>query len=287
MIDENSVQDEIWPMVQRLIAATVSGDDKTARRQLVPNRPVADMVQMFGLTSLDIFLKTVLLRARCGLRQAILTEDSRFVYLEYLWEGGQSAGNAIFAGEDSVVVKVRRYRDSWRIDEINPSSIELLLSAPRARALMFATDAFQRDGTFPQQPWILPIALYSGLLQLPPTAKASADAVEATVLAQMQSRNYEILALVNGRRLWRDFKRKIKMKRARPSESSAYAAAVEYIMNEQTASDIELMALCEAYEALLPVSERFVSRIKQALKVSEIDPRYTTLFTEEVRVSKS
>ena len=284
MITEQTVHDEIWPVVQSLIAATLAGDEKMARRQLVPNRPVADMLQMFGITALDIFLKTILMRGRCGVRQAILTDNGRFVYIEYVWEGGVSASNDLFTAEDSVTVKMRRYRDSWRADDINPSSIELLLSAPRARAIMFATDEFQKDGTFPQHPWVLPVALYSGLLQLPPLEQATEDAVETAVLAQMQGRNYEILAHVHARRLWRDFKRKVKMKKVRPSEAGAYAAAVEFVMNEQTASDLELNALCDEYDALPQIAERFVKRIKQALKIEEMDKRYSTLMSEEVRI---
>ena len=71
MITEKTVQEELWPVVQRLIAATLADDEKAARRELVPNRPVADMLAMFGLTSLDICLKTVLLSVSCALRQAI------------------------------------------------------------------------------------------------------------------------------------------------------------------------------------------------------------------------
>ena len=284
MITEETVQEELWPVVQRLIAATLSEDEKAARRELVPNRPVADMLTMFGLTSLDICLKTVLLSESCALRQAILTDGGRYIYLEYLWSGEEPAGTEIFPGTTFVTVKLRLYRNRWRVEEINPSSIEMLLSAPRARALLLTTPEFQQTGTFPQAPWVLPLALYSGLLQLPLREDAVDDAVEALFLSRMQERGYEVMALVLGRRLWRDFKRKRQLKKIPRSEQTAYAAAVEFIMNEQTASELELAPLCEEYEALLPVADTFVRRIKSLLKLAQVDERYTTLFNEEVRV---
>ena len=285
MITEATVQAEIWPVVQRLITATMQGDEKGARRELVPNRPVAAMLDLFGLTSLDIFLKTILLQENFALRQAILTEGGRFVYLEYVWLGEEPAGSDIFPAAQMVTIKLRRYRERWRIDDINPSSIEMLLSAPRARAVLLLTPEFQQSGAFPQAPWILPLALYSGLLQLPMRDEAITDPVEALFLTQMQTSGYEVMALVLGQRLWRDYKRKRKLKKVPASEQTAYAAALEFIMSEQTASELALAPLCEAYDALLPVADSFVRRIKGTLKLKEIDERYTTLFNEEVRVS--
>ena len=67
MIDEKTVWDDIWPVVERLISATVAEDPPAIRQLLYPGGQAADALDLFGYPVFDILLKTVLGRAQLGL----------------------------------------------------------------------------------------------------------------------------------------------------------------------------------------------------------------------------
>ena len=60
MIDEQTVWDDIWPVVERLIAATVAEDPQTMRQLLHPSGQAADALALYGHAVFDVLLKTVL-----------------------------------------------------------------------------------------------------------------------------------------------------------------------------------------------------------------------------------
>jgi hypothetical protein len=54
MIDEKTVWDDIWPVVERLIAATVAEDSQAIRQQLHPEGQASDALDLFGYPVFDI-----------------------------------------------------------------------------------------------------------------------------------------------------------------------------------------------------------------------------------------
>jgi hypothetical protein len=60
MIDEKTIWDEVWPVVENLIEATLAEDAATMRTLLTPNGQAAAMLDLFDVYVYDILLKTVL-----------------------------------------------------------------------------------------------------------------------------------------------------------------------------------------------------------------------------------
>src|SRR5690606_5083361 len=100
----------------------------------------------------------------------------------------------------------------WLIDSINPSTIDLPLTGARARGIIATGQSLSDDGKVPGESWILPFALYGGLLKMKLRPEALADPVEEQLIPGMQERTYGAMALVNGRALWRNFKTSSKPK---------------------------------------------------------------------------
>ena len=85
MIDEQTVWDDIWPVVERLIAATLAEDPQAIRSLVLPGGLAADALDLYGGVVFDILLKTVLGRERLGLVRAIEADGGRAVFIEYAW----------------------------------------------------------------------------------------------------------------------------------------------------------------------------------------------------------
>jgi hypothetical protein len=273
MISPETVHQEIWPVVERLIQATVAEDDVAVKRLLLPNGQAAEMHDLFGHVVFDILLKTVLGRERSGLTRAIETERGRTVYVEYVWPDPEAAGGS-YTAADVVSVKLGRRRRQWRVVEVNPASVELPLTGPRAQGILVTTRAIAEEGRVPQEPWILPVALFGGALQIPLRPAALGDPVEALFLPGLQHRAYGVISLLAARRLWREFSRKARPELERPA---AWAAAVEFLVGEQMMRDVTQAAVARYYEVGLADILPRIRRIKETLAITGIDDRYTEL----------
>lgn len=273
MISQETVFEKIWPVVEGLIEATLAEDDAGVRRRLAPGQQAAIIHDLFGFAVFDILLKTVLGREHLGLTRAIETDEGRFVYVEYAWPDPASEDNS-YTAADVVSVKLKRYRKRWRVVEINPAVADLPLTEPRAQGILTSSKILTDEAGLPREPWILPVALLAGTLQIPLSDRAAADPVEELLLPGLQHRAYGILSLVSARTLWRDFKKK-----ARPEleEPAAWAAAVEFVMNEQSARNQTQAAVAKTYQVNLTALLSRVKQLKQTLNIQGLDERYSAL----------
>jgi hypothetical protein len=271
MIDRETVWNGIWPVVQNLVLATLDEDKEGFRKLLVPRSRAADLHDLFGLYVFDILLKTVLGRERLGLARAIETENGRFVYLEFAWPDPE-VGAGTFAATDIVSVQMRMYRNAWRVVDVNPASTDLLMTEPRANGILLANQAFEGTEETPLEPWLLPVALFAGVLQLPLQERALEDPVEALLLPGMQARGYGLVSLVNGRRLWRDFRKKSAPKLDNPA---AWAAAAEFLMAEQGMREQTQAAAGSDYQVALTNLLPRIRQIKQTLSLDGLHERYS------------
>lgn len=282
MIDEQAVWDDIWPVVERLIAATVAEDPQTIRQLLHPSGHAADALDLYGHVVFDILLKTVLGRERLGLTRAIEGDGGATAFIEYAWPD-PTAGSG-YTAVDVVAVRLAQGADGWRVVDINPAGADLPLNSMRATSILAGTQVMNDEGKLPAEPWILPIALYAGLLQLPLAAGAAADAVEALLLPGLQARQFGFLPQLYGRRLWRDFTAAVAPELERPG---AWAAAVEVIMGEQTNRGETQATVSRHYRASLGGVSSRVRQIRGALGITAFDERYTDFKTTEIIYKES
>ena len=206
MIDEKTVWDSVWPTVERLIEATLAEDNEGIANYVVPGEQAAEMLALFGHGVFDILLKTVLGRARLGLTRAIETENGRHVHIEYAWPDPESTEQG-YTAADVVSVRLMEQNGRWLVAEINPASADLPMTGARARGILATSQVLSEKEKVPSEPWILPVALYGGILQLPLRLEAMADVVEELLLPGLQHRTYGVMSIMRGRQLWRDFKR--------------------------------------------------------------------------------
>ncbi len=206
MVTKETVWTAIWPVVEKLVESTLTEDGPAVKRQLAPDSQAGIIYDLFGVTVFDILLKTVLGRGSIAVTRAIETEGGKVVHIEFVWPDPEAEDNA-YTAADLVAVQCRRYQKQWRVYEINPAAADLPLTEPRAQGILLTSKAFNEDNKVPAEPWLLPIALFSGNLQLPLRPEALGDAVEALLLPGLQHRTFGILSLVGGRRLWREFRR--------------------------------------------------------------------------------
>lgn len=278
MIDEQTIWNDVWPVVENLIQATLAEDAAAMRPLLTESGQAAAMLELFDVYVYDILLKTVLGREHLGVTRAVETENGRFVHMEYAWPDPDSEQNS-FTANDVVTATLTPVNGTWRIDSINPSSIDLPLTGGRARGVIASGQSLSEDGKVPGESWILPFALYGGLLKMKLRPEALIDPVEAVLIPGMQERSYGAMALLNGRALWRTFKAANTPNLDNPA---AWAAAVEFIMSE-----LELRTLTQAAVAKnhnLPLS-KMVPRMKQIKKVLNIqknDERYADLQSTQI-----
>jgi hypothetical protein len=271
MIDEATIWKEVWPVVERLIEATLAEDDQTIATLVYPGEQAAEVLDLFGFVAFDILLKMVLGREQLGLTRAIARDEGRSVYLEYAWPDPETDDRS-FTAVDVVSVRLVSNEQRWLVAEVNPASIELPLTSGRARTVLTTTRLFNEQERIPAEPWVLPFTLYSGLLHLPLQARGVADEVESQLLPGLQERNFGLMALVRGRRLWRDFRAAAAPELAQPA---AWAAAVEFVMNEQEQRPVTQAAAARQYKTSLGAVAGRIKQIKKSLQIQGIDERYS------------
>lgn len=278
MIDEETVWTEIWPVVEALIQATVAEDAEAIGRLLVPGEQAAEMLDFFGFAVFDILLKTVLGREQLGITRAIETEAGRYVHIEYAWPEPGTEDRS-YTAADVVTVKLEQVEGEWRVVEVNPASADLPLTGARALGILTTSKVLSEKDKVPAEPWILPVALYGGMLQIPLQPAAMADAVEELLLPGLQHRTYGVMSLLRGRSLWRDFKAAAQPELSRPA---AWAAAVEFIMSEQDMRNITQAATGKSYRVSLSSLVPRIKQIKKTLNIKGLDERYTDLQTTHI-----
>jgi len=277
MIDEQTVWDDIWPIVERLIAATLAEDPQAIRPLLLPGGQAADALDLYGFVVFDILLKTILGRERLGLVRAIEADGGQAIFIEYAWPD-PAAGRG-YTAVDVVAVRLERAAGGWLVDEINPAAVDLPLNSARAAGILAGTQAMSEAGKLPAEPWVLPVALYAGALQLPLAPGAAADAVEAALLPGLQARSFGLRPQLFGRRLWRDFVAAARPELDRPA---VWAAAVEFIIGEQSGREQTQAAVGRAYRAPLGGVAGRVKHITRALAITGRDDRYSDFVTTEI-----
>jgi hypothetical protein len=271
MIDEHTVWEEIWPVIEQLVTATLEGDGAALNRLLAPDSPAAEMHDLFGLTAFDILLKTVLNRQLLGLARAIEAANGRQVHIEFAWLD-PARGDQSFAAGDVVSVQLKRFRRSWRVVDLNPAGSERPMTEARALSILQSSAAANESEDGAAEPWILPVALYAGALQLPIREEAMRDPVERLLLPGMQSRGFGPISIAGGRRMWRAF-----LEKEHPDlvEADVWAAAVEFLMGEQTVRDTSQAAVAENYAiGPGPLTSR-VKQLKLALGIEGLDDRFS------------
>ena len=280
MIDEKTVWDDIWPVVEWLIAATVTEDSQAIRQLLQPHGQAADALDLFGATVFDILLKTVLGRDQLGLTRAIEGDGGQTVFIEYAWPDPTTAGS--YTAVDVAAVRLALGDDGWLVTEINPASADLPLNGIRATGILAGMQVMNDDGKLPSEPWVLPVALYAGLLQLPLAPGAAADPVEARLLPGLQARQFGFLPQLYGRRLWRDFVAAAGRDADAADRPEAWAAAVELIMGEQSNRGETQAAVGRHYHASLGAVAAHAKHIRRALGIEGFDGRYSDFSTTEI-----
>ena len=271
MATAETVRNVIWPVVEQLIDATVGEDDRALGALLVPRSEAAVLHRLFGSPVFDLLLKTVLGREQVAVTRAIETEKGKYVHVEFVWpDPAQEDGS--YTAADLVSVQLRRYRAAWRVVAVNPAAADFPLTEARAQGILLAAGRHTPEGELPQEPWILPVALFAGNLQLPLRPKAVTDPVAALFLPGLQHRTYGVLSLAGAWRLWSDFRRTAKPELDAPA---AWAAAVEFIMGEQTLRDVTQAGVGKHYGAGLPAMLPRIRQIKQSLNIEGLDARYS------------
>lgn len=286
MIDEKAVWDDIWPVVERLISATVAEDTPTIRPLLYPNSQAADALDIFGFPAFDILLKTVLGHNRLGLTRAIEGDDGRAVFIEFAWLDPESGSG--YTGVDMVTVRLDAVgaASDWLVTEINPTNADLPLNGPHATSILTGTQALSEDGKLPSEPWVLPVAFIAGSLQLPLTPGAAADPVEKLLLPGMQARKFGPFSQIYARRLWRDFV--ATGGEIDPAErTGAWAAAVEVIIGGQSGRKETQATVSRHYRVSLGGVANRVNHIRRALGIDGLDARYSELISTEIVYKES
>ncbi len=271
MIDEATIWEEVWPVVERLIEATLAEDEPALEALLLPDHQAAETLDLFGYIAFDILLKTVLGRQRLGLTRAIEAEDGQVVYIEFAWPDPEATDRS-FTAVDVVSVRLVRDEDSWLVAEINPAAAELPLTGARARTILATTQMLNEEDRLPAEPWVLPFTFYGGLLKLPLQARGMADEVEQLLLPGLQERQFGFMSLVRGRRLWRDFKASSKPE---ADPAPAWAAAAEFVLSEQEQRELTQAAAGRLYKVSLGAIVGRIKQIKKSLAIQVPDERYS------------
>ena len=278
MIDAETVWSDIWPVVEKLVKASLMEDDAALKNILAPGGQAADAADMYGIPILDILLKAVLGRPQLGLIRAVETENGRFVHVEYAWPDPESEGNQ-FTAADVVTVTLEQFGGKWQVLDINPAMLDTPLTSIRARAIIDAQHEMVKEDEMPTEPWLLPVAFYAGMLQISPRPSAMEDAVEQLLLPGLQKRAFGMMQQIYGRRLWRDFKAVAEASLDKPN---CWAAAVEFIMSGQEQREVTQAAVGKHYQTGLTGVAPRVRQIKTALNIQDLDERYTDLQTTQI-----
>jgi hypothetical protein len=156
------------------------------------------------------------------------------------------------------------------------------MSEPRANTILLANKALEGEEDTPLEPWLLPVALFGGAVQLPIQEKAMRDPVEALLLPGLQARHYGLVSLVGGRRLWRDFRKKGEPKL---DNAGAWAAAAEFLMAEQGMREQTQAAVGEFYQVNMTTLLPRIGQIKKTLSLDGLHERYSPFGSTRVLLS--
>ncbi len=280
MVTQETVWQEIWPVVESLLEATLAENEERAAGLLAPDSEAGIIMELYGVAVFDILLKTVLGREQMAVTRAIETDKGKSVYIELVWPDPEQNDNS-YTAADLVSVKVQRYHKDWRVASINPAAIDFPLTEARAQAVLLTSKALSDEQKLTAEPWLLPVALFAGNLQIPLREEAMQDEVERLLLPGMQHRTYGVLSLLAGRRMWRDFRKRAGPQLDRPA---AWAAAAEFLMSEQMAREATQAGVAKNYEVSLTHMLPCVKRIKNSLQISGLDERYSPLGREHIVV---
>ena len=278
MIDEQTIWAKVWPIVENLIETTLAEDAAAMHTLLTEDGQAAAMLDLFDVYVFDILLKTVLGREQLGVTRAVETENGRFIHIEYAWPEPSPEQNS-YTANDVVTVTLTQDKGDWRIVSVNPSTIDLPLTGGRARGIIASGQSLSEDGKVPGESWILPFALYGGLLKMKLRPEALIDSVEELLIPGMQERSYGVMALVYGRSLWRDFKVTNKPKLDNPA---AWAAAVEFIMSELELRKLTQAAVAKNHKTPLSKMVPRMKQIKKVLNIQKGDERYADLQSTQI-----
>ena len=282
MIEEQTIWEEVWPVVENLIQATLAEDTATMRTLLTTDGQAAAMLDMFDVYVYDILLKTVLGREQLGVTRAVETENGRYVHIEYAWPEPDSGQNS-YTANDVVTATLTQVDGTWLVDHVNPSALDLPLTGGRARGIIATGQSLSDEGKVPGEAWILPFALYAGLLKMNVRPEALADPVEELLIPGLQERKYGVMALVNGRSLWRDFKAINTPKLDKPA---AWAAAIEFILGELEMRNLTQAAVAKNHKTPLSTMVPRMKQIKKVLNIQKDDERYADLHSTQIVYSE-
>lgn len=272
MLSKQAVMEKIWPTVEALIRATLDEDNDAIASLLVPGSEAAVLHTLFGFPIFDLLLKTVLGREHVAVTRAVATEKGRTIHVEFVWPD-TGAGDDGYTAADLVSVQCRRHKERWRVVAVNPAATDFPLTEPRAQGIMVTARRHDADDQA-LEPWLLPVALFAGNLQLPLRPEALADVVESLLLPGLQHRTYGVVALTGARRLWRDFKSRAAPELDNPA---AWAAAAEFIMSEQTLRELTQAAVGKHYRVSLSALLPRIRQIKETVGIQGLDARYSSL----------
>ena len=276
MITEQQVWDDIWPVVGQAIQAVLQEDNQALAQLLIPQALAADVLDVYGHHAFGFLLKTVLGRDSLGLTQAVETDNGRALHLEFAWPDPELGGNR-FSGVDLVSVRLTQVDDSWHIVDINPAGLDAPLSSARARAALVTSQILEEK--VEPEPWLLPLALYSGMMQIQLAETAVRDAVEKLLLPGLQERGYGLISIVLGRRLWRDF---VEVAAPPLNKPAVWAAAAEYLIAQQEKREVTQAAVGGHYEVSLPTFLPRIKQIQKVLNLQPVDERYSDLHTTQI-----
>ena len=276
MISEQQVWNDIWPVVGQAIQAVMSEDEEVLTHLLAPNSLAMEVLDVYGYPAFGFLLKTMLGRDSLGLVRAVETDNGRSLHLEFAWPDPEMGGNR-FSAVDLVSVRLTPIGDAWRILDINPASIDAPLSSARARTALVASQILE-DEVEPE-PWLLPLALYSGMMQLQLAETAVRDIVEELLLAGLQERGYGLISIVLGRRLWRDF---VEVAAPPLNKAMIWAATIEYLVSLQEKREVTPTAVGNHYQVNLATLLLHSQQIQKALNLQEVDERYSDLAITQI-----
>jgi len=268
-MNEETILEQVWPEVLALLEATIREEETAVTPHLAPDSPAAELFDLFGLSVFDILLKTILDEEQLELTQAV--EISEGVFVEFAWTL-PPAMVARLPVDGAVSVLLQPVNGRYRIVDVNPNGLDLLLTEARARTILATAKILDQKDDLSTEPWVLPLALFAGWLPLPLRPEALADAAEALFLPGLQQRESGVLSLLRARRLWRDFKAVQPLPIGSPA---VWAAAVEWVMGEQNSRLMPLTAVAEAYSVSPDKLSARAETIKTALNITGLDERYT------------
>jgi hypothetical protein len=276
MITEQQVWDDIWPVVWQAVQAVLSEDSEALAQLLVPGALAAEVLDVYGHYAFGFLLKTVLGRNSVGLTRAVETDNGRSLHLEFAWPDPELGGNR-FSGVDIVSVRLTQADDGWRILDVNPTGLDAPLSSARARAALVTSQILEEK--VEPEPWLLPLALYSGVMQIQLAETAVRDPVEKLLLAGLQERSYGLISIVLGRRLWRDF---VEVAAPPLNKPAVWAAAAEYLIGQQEKREVTQATVGGHYKVGLPALLPRIKQIQKALNLQQVDERYSDLHTTQI-----